>query len=143
MPQNTHQEKWLPVVGYENRYLISDCGSIFSLKANKIKMQRYSPHYEYRVTSLYKNGKNNGVFVHRMVAEAFIPNPCGKPQVNHKDGNKLNNKLSNLEWVTASENIQHSVDTGLRPRKPYNENRHRSKDLRNIRLSSSIYEMSA
>lgn len=58
-------------------------------------------------------------YVHRIVAGAFIPNPMSKPFVNHIDGNKLNNDISNLEWVTASENTQHAYETGLMNKKQY------------------------
>ena len=62
---------------------------------------------------LHKDGKPIMKYVHRLVAEAFVPNPDCKPQVNHKDGDKLNNHFSNLEWVTASENQRHAIGKGL------------------------------
>jgi len=67
----------------------------------------------YLCLHLSSNIKNWYGSLHRLLALTFIPNPLNLPQVNHKDGNKLNNKLENLEWVTAKQNIQHAVDTGL------------------------------
>ena len=61
----------------------------------------------------YINGKKRNVRVHRQVAETYIPNPLNKPCVNHIDGNKLNNDVSNLEWVTHSENMTHAYKMGL------------------------------
>lgn len=64
----------------------------------------------YLIVGLVKDGKQILVYHHRLMAKAFIPNPENKPYVNHIDGNKQNNSLSNLEWVTASENVQHAYD---------------------------------
>jgi hypothetical protein len=69
----------------------------------------------YPHVTLWKNNKCYGFHVHRLVAMAFIPNPSDKPFVNHIDGNRENNHVSNLEWSTASENNQHAVDVLNRP----------------------------
>lgn len=67
----------------------------------------------YKTYNIRINGKRRQMLTHRLLAQAFIPNPENKPQVNHIDGNKLNNDLSNLEWVTCSENGKHAFRVGL------------------------------
>ena len=67
----------------------------------------------YLHVNLWHGGKSKHFSIHRLVAIAFIPNPENKPEVNHIDGNKLNNRVSNLEWVTSSENQRHAFDMGL------------------------------
>ena len=67
----------------------------------------------YDKVDLYEGGKRTTKRIHRLVGEAFIPNPENKPEINHKDGNKLNNHVSNLEWTTKRENIDHAVEHGL------------------------------
>lgn len=118
------QEVWRPVSGYEGRYEVSINGDVRSLERQKKNRggtqriplrdmkQRYN-HKGYKVVHLSKDGTNAWVLVHRIVALAFVPNPHGKPQVNHIDGNKTNNSASNLEWVTNSENMRHAVANGL------------------------------
>ncbi|MEI5946507.1 hypothetical protein ETJ91_00555 [Bacillus albus] len=104
--------RWKDVVDYEGGYKVSTCGKVFSVRRNRC-LKSYINKHGYEVCALSRNCKVKHIAVHRLVAKAFIPNPAGKPQVNHKDGNKTNNDISNLEWVTASENIKHAHVTGL------------------------------
>lgn len=98
------------IKGYEDLYLISKTGRIFSKITNRYKV--FNKSTKYLRIDLYKNGKVKWFSIHRLVALNFIPNPLKKLYVNHKDGNKLNNNVSNLEWVTHAENIQHSYKIG-------------------------------
>lgn len=96
-------------------YKITKEGKVISLKhKNEIELKGEIDKDGYRRVLIYVEGKRKKFFVHRLVAEQYIPNPENKPQVNHKDGNKLNNHYSNLEWVTNKENIVHAEKLGLR-----------------------------
>ena len=95
---------------------VTEDGKVFRLKdghREQAKTHFISRNKQYEALGLYVNGKQKNYYVHRLVAEAFIPNPENKPQVNHKDGNPKNNHVSNLEWVTAKENIAHAYKKGL------------------------------
>ena len=95
-------------------YLIYEDGRIFSKQSNKFLKITYDKNVKYNRISLINDfGEKKKFLVHRLVAEAFIPNPENKPEVNHIDGDKTNNHVSNLEWVTRSENMQHAFKTGL------------------------------
>lgn len=103
-------ETWLPVVGFEGLYEVSDLGQIRSLKCGKRRLMRPgTTSWGYLRVNLtladHKTCVNKKV--HTLVAQAFIPNPENKATVNHKDSNKLNNAVSNLEWNTQIENITH------------------------------------
>lgn len=96
-------------------YQVSDFGRIKSLKFMKekiLKLKKTSGGYLHVL--LYKDGKNKDHRAHRLVAQSFIPNPENKPEVNHIDGNKENNNINNLEWVTGTENKKHAYKIGLR-----------------------------
>lgn len=109
-------EEWRPVVGNHN-YVVSNDGRIRrrgSIKDHSVHKDKYG----YLNIHLYKDGKCQHKKVNRVVAEAFIPNPENKPEVNHIDCNKLNNHVSNLEWNTKKENMKHAKEHGLTSHKP-------------------------
>lgn len=112
---------WRPVKGFEEQYLVSDDGRIYSLVKKRL---RATPlHKGYPIVMLYKNDGHRGYTkqVHRIVAEAFIPNPDGKRTVNHINGDRSDNRVENLEWASYREQIEHrfnilkSTKTSNRP----------------------------
>lgn len=112
-------EEWRDVIGYEGFYQVSNLGRVKSLKCNKPKILKayFYRQDEYLAVELFIHSKQKPIKIHRLVAEAFLPNPDNKPQVNHIDGNKLNNRLTNFEWVTVGENVRHAYKLGLIKRK--------------------------
>ena len=93
-------------------YDVTESGIVVNTKTGKVLHQYKSKHGYLRV-ALCENGKQKRVFVHRLVAMKYIPNPHNLPQVNHKNGIKTDNRVKNLEWCTKSENMKHAVNTGL------------------------------
>lgn len=149
-------EVWKDVKGYEGLYQVSSEGNLKSLdrisnfngdlgirKGKKLKLSETNDGY-YR-NQLYKNGKRENFYIHRLVAKAFIPKVDGKFHINHIDGNPKNNRVENLEWCTPKENTAHAYQNGLMPYKysgdgedivsDYNS----GKDMREIAKKYSIY----
>ncbi len=96
-------EIWKPIKGYEGLYLISNMGNVYSFYKNIILKPNKITNGYYQV-KLFNNGKYKCFLVHKLVAEAFIPNPNNYPIINHKDEIKTNNKVNNLEWCTDKYN---------------------------------------
>lgn len=99
-------EVWAKIKGYPN-YEISSLGRI---KGNRGLLRPYSDSRGYLYVGLHRNGEKKVYSVHRLVALHFIDNPLDKEQVNHIDGDKTNNTIENLEWVTNQENMTHSIE---------------------------------
>jgi hypothetical protein len=114
-----------PIRGYEDIYSIDADGNVYSYHTNRVIKTKTAKN-GYKIICLHKNGKRKWLLVHRLVADAFIENPENKSQVNHKDLDKKNNSVNNLEWVTSSENMQHAKQNGK-----VNTKEHQNK-LRNI-----------
>lgn len=130
-------EIWKDIKGLEGKYQISDLGNVKALSFTGIRKdgRKYHVVENIKKQSIFNNGyygfgtnRDHGtILLHRALAEAFIPNPENKRCVNHKDGNKLNNSLDNLEWATHGENNQHAYDTKLKV--PSDKLRNNSKQL--------------
>lgn len=100
------KEIWKDIQGYEGLYQVSNLGKVKSLYKNKILKPRIKEN-DYLIVSLYKDREDKKFYIHRLVANAFIPNPENKGYVNHKNFDKSDNTLENLEWVTRIENFRH------------------------------------
>ena len=118
---------FLPVPDYEDLYEVNEQGTVCSLDRVVVdkngiqyprrgRILRASPckNIQYLVVSLWKGNVGTSHYVHRLVAQAHIPNSLNLPEVNHIDGNRQNNFKDNLEWVTRLKNVQHAIQTGLR-----------------------------
>ena len=123
----TNIEVWVDVIGYEGLYQVSNLGRVKSLRRTqilpasggiRIREERFlcnQLHYKgYKTLKLSKNDKSIRFKIHRLVANAFIPNPKKYPQVNHINGIKTDNIVENLEWCTNIQNQQHAIKKGLR-----------------------------
>ena len=103
----------------DGRFRVFEDGTIFRIRngvdipAKTFDVGRASSKTKYKIVSYMENGKQKNIAVHRLVAIAFIPNPENKPEVNHINGDKSDNNVSNLEWVTRKENTQHAYHNGL------------------------------
>lgn len=119
--QNTNkkQEIWKDIPGYENFYQANPRGFIKSIskylrikngfrRTKELIIANTDNGEGYLICSLSKNKVRKSILLHRLIALTFIPNPLNLPEVNHKDGNKFNNDIDNLEWCTRQENIDHS-----------------------------------
>jgi len=123
------EEIWIDIENFSDYYQVSNHGRVRSkdrecfngfgvfIKKSRILKQSLKGA-GYSGVGLWKDGEYYQFQIHRLVAKAFIDNPFNKPTVNHIDGDKLNNNVSNLEWATRSENSQHAFDTGLMPKRP-------------------------
>ena len=114
-----YTERWEDIDGYDGIYKISDFGRVKSFVSgvNKVCGKLLKPNIGergYSYIMLYKDGKKANIQIHRLVAIEFLENKEKKHQVNHKNGIKSDNRLENLEWCTQSENMKHSLNTGLK-----------------------------
>ena len=103
-------EEWKNVIGYEGLYEVSNIGNVRNVRRNTL-LKLSKTNYGYIQVYLYKNGIRTGLKVHRLVAQAFIPNPDNLPQINHLDEDKTNNRVDNLEWCSHKYNVNYGHRT--------------------------------
>ena len=94
-------------------YFVNEQGDVFSTKFNKVRKLNGIDTNGYLMIAICNNNKVKQMSVHRLIAETFIPNPENKPEVNHKNGIKSDNRVQNLEWNTRKENVDHAILNGL------------------------------
>ena len=124
------KEKWLLITNWEN-YAVSNTGKIKNVKTGKF-LKLFENKSGYLTVSLCQNRKQATFRVHRLVALMFIDNPDCKKEVNHKDGNKKNNNINNLEWMTHKENDTHARKNGLK---------HENKPVKLTNLKTEEYDI--
>ena len=107
-------EEWRDIQGYEGLYQVSNLGNIKSLFRYKKILKKSPVSSGYLSVELWKDKKNRRHLIHRLVAKAFIPNPEQLPQINHKDEDKTNNQVDNLEWCTAKYNMNYGTGNSRR-----------------------------
>lgn len=129
------QEIWKDIKGYEGLYEVSSLGRIRKIVKQAINKKGY------KIFNLVEGNNKKVMQVHRAVMLSFVPNPENKPQVNHKNGDKTDNRLENLEWCTAKENTVHALENNLRPNKAYKEKKiKKAKSLRFDLIPVSQYD---
>jgi len=120
-------------------YWASTAGEVMTTKSRRSKILKpIRGKRNYLIISMWKNAKRSTKPIHRLIGETFIPNPKNKREINHKDGNKYNNEVSNLEWVTTQENVNHKINV-LKRSGPFSKGQNhcnakfRDKDIPKIR----------